>query len=128
MLTATVLALLQLGSPQIKSQFEAALQPYFPNARVVMQPQAHVLMGFTCITGAGPQLAIQAATELQNKMTKNGVTDVATRLFLAAAGYRYIVVGFDSYVAEFDLQSKTAGYKAVGDAGYGQSYRRECGL
>jgi len=116
------------GAEQIQATFEEKLHPYFQNARVVLKPEAHGVFGLTCIQGAGPQLAIEAGDMVQQELGKNDASGIAARLFLAANSYRYILVGFDTYIAVFDLQTKTAGYKPVADAAYSQLYRSECGL
>lgn len=117
-----------IGPDQIKSNFENAIRPYFQNAKVVLQPDHHVVFGLTCIEGAGPKLADQAARSLEDQLGPNGLMTSVERAFLAAYGYTSIVVGFDHYIAVFNIQNRTAWSKPITDPGYQQFYRRECGL
>jgi hypothetical protein len=117
-----------MGPEQIKSNFENALRPYFQNARIILQPEHHVVFGFACIEGAGPQLANQAAQAMEQQLGPNGLMTSVERTFLAAYGYTSIVVGFDNYFAVFNIQTRQAWSKPVSDPGYQQMYRRECNL
>jgi hypothetical protein len=112
----------------ITSKFEGALRPYFQNAKIVLQPQTHALLGLTCIEGAGSDLAKVAAESLGEHLGQNGLMDIGTRVFLAANSYRYVLIGFDTYVAGFDLQTKQSYYKPIPNSAYSQMYRQECRL
>jgi hypothetical protein len=130
MLCLLIFTMFQLGSPeQLKSSFEEKLRPYFQNAKVVLQPEQHGLMGLTCMQGAGPQLVRMAGDAFAQELSQQGLGGIATRLFLSAKGYRYVALGFDTWVIVFDLQTKGMSYKQTDAvASYGPFYRRECGL
>ncbi|HET6933980.1 MAG TPA: hypothetical protein VFI72_04020 [Candidatus Angelobacter sp.] len=117
------------GGPEVISgRFQAALRPYFPNARAKAVPDQGVIIGLTCVQGAGPKLVAEAADYvIHNKDVSRLRTLRKWGPLLGSPSYHHVQLGFDRAILALNVDTWKIEYPPLTDT-YISSYRRDCGL
>lgn len=122
-----------LASPEaIKGMAEDMLHPYFPNARVIANPQQQALIAFTCTQGVGPQLVAQLqqyiATDrtIVEKLSWVQLADGFSPL-LGGAHYKYLLLGFDGGWVRYDIDTRQIATLGMAPQAL-QAYKQVCGF
>ncbi len=117
------------GGPEVISgRFQAALRPYFPNARAKAVPDQGVIIGLTCVQGAGPKLVAEAADYvIHNKDVSRLRTLRKWGPLLGSPSYHRVQLGFDRAILALNVDTWKIEYPPLTDT-YISSYRRDCGL
>jgi hypothetical protein len=96
----------KLATPEhIEADFLQTLTPYFPHAQIQFaQLQGNnSVIALTCVQGAGPALVNEALQMLQAQRSKISQLKLVPKL--GGARYKYIVLGFDSAVIVYDVDT-----------------------
>lgn len=117
------------GGPEVISgRFQAALRPYFPNARAKAVPEQGVIVGLTCVQGAGPKLVAEAADYvIHNKDVARLRTLRKWGPLLGSPSYHHVQLGFDHAILALNVDTWKIEYPPLTDS-YISSYRHDCGL
>jgi hypothetical protein len=103
----------KLATPEhIQAEFLTKLTPYFSNAKVEFAQirGENAIIALTCIQGAGPALVDEALQMLRAQRRAIAQLELVPKL--GGARYKYIVLGFDSAMIIYDIDS---GQMAVGN-------------
>jgi hypothetical protein len=121
-------SLSNLTSPDsIKQRVESSLQPYFPNAKAEVLPSQGIILGFTCMYGAGPDFLPKIASAIASDKDTLRALSYLPYLSLVGVNYRYFAIGFDNGLLRYDVQSKQFATIAPFQ-GYTEIYRSKCGV
>ncbi|MFL6311631.1 MAG: hypothetical protein ACJ71W_05955 [Terriglobales bacterium] len=116
------------GPDAVAQQFQEELTPYFPNAEVKADPDKHVIMALSCLTGTGPLLAGKVGDVLQNDPQMAKLKKLRSLgPILGSPTYKYVLLGFDTSVVRFDVDEWSVETLEIPN-GYDGFYRKECHL
>jgi hypothetical protein len=110
---------------QLKGFVEGLLQPYFPNAKGVILPDQHVIVGVTCTRG----ISAQSLNKLRDFMASD--QEIGDKLALLdsaqSSGYKVFTLGFEEAFIGYNLQ--THGLEIVPRSDDTRlQYRQTCGF
>ena len=117
------------GGPQaVRQKFEDALHPYFVNAKAQAIPEKQLIIGLSCIQGAGPELVSKVADFLVSNQQLAQLRTLRTYgPILGSPSYKYVALGFDSWVIRLDVDTWRISYHRPW-LGYSEQYAATCGL
>lgn len=118
-----------LASPQaIQGKVEEALRPYFPNAKGLVEPQQHIIVGLTCTEGVGPELVQKMQGYIAgDRNISQQLSMVGLAPLFGGAHYRYFMLAFDGGWIRYDMDAHLIGTLTMTPQSL-ESYRQKCGF
>jgi hypothetical protein len=119
----------ELVSPdQVQGKFESALRQYFVNAKVIVYPADHAIIGLTCMQDAGPKLITTVREQFVNLPDLQNLKYLRTLgPLLGSSNYKFVALGFSREIVRLDIDSWTIQQYSGGNE-YAAEYKQVCGI
>jgi hypothetical protein len=116
------------GDPnEIANRTEAALQPYFPGAKALVQQQSETIYGMACVD-LGGKLIDQIAPTLAASPEVKKLRKLRSLEWIPGNhSYRYFVLGFEKQLVVYDVDADSVSIRDAG-ADYRSIYQQRCAV
>jgi len=117
------------GNPEnVRLQTEQALQPYFPNVKVLVFPKDQLIIGLTCVDPVGPKFL----DTLQQQIPQIPQMQQLSQLrqwgpLFGSHTYKVFVIGFEQAEVAYFVDQRTTRVIYRTDSKYVDAYHENCG-